>query len=1108
MHNTLFSFDMGTNSIGWCIFALNAKSEPYRIVDAGVRIFSDGREPKSGNSLAEGRRIARGMSRRRERYKRRRKAVLRTLSEYGLMPVDTAARHALVSETRDRGRTIDPFAQADVYNLRSRALDAELPPFHVGRALFHLNQRRGFKSNRKTDKRSNEKGAIELGAERLHLAIKEARARTLGEFLAGRRGYDPAQLGQVRVRAGSADAEDTVPASAKQGYDFYPQRKMLEDEFNAIWHAQARFQPHIYTEERRAHLFRVTFFQRELKPQKPGKCSFNSLENRLPRAHPLFQTFRLYKEVNELELVLPDLSQRKLSPDERDNLIRKLRSTRKVTYGALRQVLKLGSDIRFNKETESRKDMAGDEVSAALSAKDAFANAWSSLSLDAQWEVVSRLREEQDSAKLHRWLVETHALSEGAAEVVASIDLPEGYGRLGPSALSSLLDHLVDGTDTDENGRQVVISEAKAAERAGYDHALARQGEGLDRLPKYQEVLERRIPPGSGESGDPYDVRMGRITNPTVHIGLNQLRRLVNRLIARHGKPNRIALELARELNQSDEQKKKINTLIARNTRDAERRSQKLREEIRVADNGYNRMLLRLWEDLNKENPLDRRCVYSGTVITVEMLFSGAVDIDHILPWSRSLDDSQGNRILCTREANRQKGNCIPSEVPQWMDRYDDILERAARLPENKRWRFARDAMEQFEKNRDFLDRQLTDTQYLARLAHDYLGALYGDEEPDGDGVLKRRNHVIVVTGQMTEMLRRKWGLNNLLHDHNYGQTAKGKNRKDHRHHAIDAAVIGVSTRSLLQKIATAAARNEENGAEDALRHIDPPWPSFREELKAVAGRIIVSHKPDRGTLPANGSTGPTVSRLHNDTAYGLTGQTDENGNMVVVRRKPFLSLTDKDIPSIRDGDLKAALDPFVAGLSGAAFTQALMKFQKAEGPFHRIRRVRLVDGLNVIAIRDKEGRPYKGYMGGSNYRYDVWELSDGQWDAEVVSMFDAHQPGWKPAMREKHHNARKVLSLRQNDMVAYQEGDTRIIARVRKFGQNKQIWFDGHLESGNLSERHKDVDDPFRDFSKMPNGLKQIGLRQIRVDETGRVFDPGPQDAQSRAAKRSRPHP
>lgn len=191
----LFAYDMGTNSVGWCVFDLNQLREPVRVIAAGVRIFSDGREEKSGNSLAEGRRVARGMARRRDRYKRRRKAVLRTLAEYGLMPADPRARAALVAETNDAKK--DAPAN-DVYALRLRALDEKLSLHHFGRALFHLQQRRGFKSNRKADRKSNdnEKGAIALGSERLHLAMREARARTLGEFLAARRRADPANRGQ------------------------------------------------------------------------------------------------------------------------------------------------------------------------------------------------------------------------------------------------------------------------------------------------------------------------------------------------------------------------------------------------------------------------------------------------------------------------------------------------------------------------------------------------------------------------------------------------------------------------------------------------------------------------------------------------------------------------------------------------------------------------------------------------------------------------------------------------------------------------------------------------------------------------------------------------
>lgn len=1094
MTDYLFSFDMGTNSLGWCVLRLDAKGQPDKIADAGVRIFSDGREPKSGNSLAEGRRVARGMARRRDRYKRRRKAVIRTLVEYGLMPADAHARKALLAETNDRSpKDAVGRALTDVYNLRARALDEELPLFHIGRALFHLNQRRGFKSNRKADKRSNEKGAIELGANRLREKMDEAGARTLGQFLAKRRAAGE----WVRVRAGAFGDEESEEnkSSTRTVYDFYPVRKLLEEEFEAIWRKQQDYHPEVLTDERRAHLFTVMFYQRPLKPVIVGKCSFNPKEERLARAHPLFQAFRLYKEVNELEVVLPDQSQRKLTLDERDALILKLRGQRKATYAALRKVLKLSRDMRFNKETDNRPDMLGDEVHAALSAKGLFGNRWSVFSMDEQWAIIEQLREQEDPLALHEWLVSTHGLDDDVAEAVAAVHLPDGYGRLGATALATMLEEL----------KAEVIPEAEAAKRAGYDHALAREGEGSDNLPQYQEVLQRRIPPGTGEADDPYDVRKGRITNPTVHIALNQLRRVVNGLIRQYGKPDQIAVELGRELKLNDKQKAEVNKTIGENTRAAIKRSEKLRE-LGEKDNGYNRNLLKLWEELNPASPEDRVCVYTGRPIGIRMLFSGEVDVDHILPWSRTLDDSQANRILCMVDANRVKGNRAPAEVREWEADYDSILERANRLPRNKRWRFARDAMEKYKDDEEFLARQLTDTQYLSRLAHEYLDSLYPGKEADGDDSPGRRRHVRVIPGRMTEMLRRNWGLNSILPDHNLsGGAAQAKNRKDHRHHAIDAAVVGVTTRSLLQKIATEAAMREAAALEETITDIQEPWSGFREDLKAVVDRIVVSHKPDHGTLPRNGEQGRTAGRLHNDTAYGITGELDEKGNTIVVRRKPFLSLTDKEIHGIRDDELRESLYTATVGLSGRDFTAALDHFRKNDRKFRGIRRVRMTESLSVIPIRDRDGRVYKGYKGDANFRYDVWELPGGKWVSKVVTMFDAHRPDHDPDAARPHPAARKVLSLKQNDLVAYdhpQEGPA--IGRVVKFSAAGQIVLAAHNEAGSLKARDADRGDPFKYFSKAASGLREIGARQIRVDATGRVFDPGPQDRQAREARKA----
>jgi CRISPR-associated endonuclease Csn1 len=1071
-----FSFDVGTNSNGWAALQLNERGEPCDIVDAGVRIYADGREPKSGTSLAEGRRVSRGMARRRDRYKRRRRAVLNTLTEFELMPDTPEARKTLVAETNDKGFGA---VAGDVYALRARALDEKLAPFHLGRALFHLNQRRGFKSNRKTDRRDNDQGKIASGISRLGAAIDAAGARTLGEFLHRQR-----LAGRwVRVRPQRVPGKDD---KEEDGYGFYPERSFLEAEFDAIWAAQAKHHPDLLTPERRDHLRQVMFFQRPLKRAKVGRCSFNPEEERLPKAHPLFQRFRLVKEVNELRLVLPE-GERPLSREERDMLAKQLSGQREATFASLRKTIKAPYGARFNKESESRLKLKGDEVAAELSARSRFGQGWFELPVERCTDIVLKLIDEEDPLVLSAWLEAGFALSDEQRDSIIDSRLPDGYARLGPTAMREVLAEL----EAD------VIPEAEAAKRAGYDHALLGRGEAVKTLPKYQEVLARRIPPGSEKPDDPYDVRKGRITNPTIHIGLNQLQKVMNGLIRKHGRPEQIALELARELKLSEAEKAEANRRIDRNTREAERRSEQLRELGQI-DNGYNRLLLKLWEELNPAQPLARECIYCGEPIGIATLFSAAVDVDHILPWSQTLDDSQANRIVCHKECNRQKGNHAPADVQQWHDRYDAILARAQRLPPNKRWRFGRDAMSRFKEDESFIARQLTDTQYLSRMAHEYLGALYDDEEPDEWGEFQRRNHVRVIPGRMTEMLRRQWGLNSILSDHNQ------KNRNDHRHHAIDAIVVGVTTRSLLQRIATAAGGREALALEETIGKIEPPWPSFRDDVKAVIDRIVVSHKPDHGSLPRKGEGGRTAGQLHNDTAYGFTGE-ERNGVPLVVHRVPFSTLTERDLHLIRDRKLAEALHRVISGLSGKELAAALQAFA-ADGEYKGIRHVRVVEPVSVVPIRDASGKAYKGYKGDANYRYDVWELPDGKWVGDVITMFDAHRPDATPELRRPHPAARRVLSLHQNDMVAYEHPDDGYtIGRVVKFSTSGQVTFAGSREGGALKARDADQDDRFKYFYKSAGAMKAVGLRQVRVDEIGRVFDPGPQDRASREARKAR---
>src|SRR5690606_20783432 len=160
----------------------------------------------------------------------------------------------------------------------------------------------------------------------------------------------------------------------------------LEREFDCLCEAQAACHPDLLSDERVAHLRRVIFYQRPLKPVAAGRCSYNQDETRLPRAHPLFQAFRLYKEVNELALVGEDQQARKLTVEQRDALIGKLRSTRTASCSSLRKTLKLGSEFRFNKESETRVGLLGDEIYVSMIDPKCFGNRWADFGVEKQWE--------------------------------------------------------------------------------------------------------------------------------------------------------------------------------------------------------------------------------------------------------------------------------------------------------------------------------------------------------------------------------------------------------------------------------------------------------------------------------------------------------------------------------------------------------------------------------------------------------------------------------------------------------------------------------------------------------------------------------------------------
>ena len=477
-----------------------------------------------------------------------------------------------------------------------------------------------------------------------------------------------------------------------------------------------------------------------------------------------------------------------------------------------------------------------------------------------------------------------------------------------------------------------------------------------------------------------------------------------------------------------------------------------------------------MWEDLG---PLPRLCTYTGRPISFRQVFSDEIEIEHILPYSRTLDDSMANKTLAFRDANRGKRNLTPEQA-DWSavsGGYEGIQQRANALPRNKAWRFKPGAMEKYEKeNRGFLDRQLNETRHLSKLAREYVGGLVNKE--------KRENNVWVVTGQLTALLRARWGLN-------FSNT---KNRDNHRHHAIDAATIGVIDRGLLNELAQRAGRREEGDFLDEITKDVPQPPGFviaardfRENVRERVAALVVSHKAEHGKGGA----------LHEDTAYGLVDPAGgEDGNLVY--RKAIEDLKAPEIGRVRDLNLRAKLSAVLEeaggkGVSDTALSEALRKFGKEND----IRRVRLLkQEASVVLIRDKAGAPYKALIPGDNHHMEIVESANGVWRGYAATMFEVNQIGFMPRWRAETPDAQLIVRLHKGDLVEVADKDgVRRIKRVVSINPAKsRFYLAEHDEGGELEKRHKNPDDLFRWDLAAISKLKARSFVFLKVSEIGRI--------------------
>jgi CRISPR-associated endonuclease Csn1 len=1040
--------DLGSTSLGWCILLLDDRNSPSSVIDMGVRIFPDGREDQKKQPLAVGRRMARGMRRTLDRRDLRQKRLMACLVKNGLMPDGEAGRKAL--------EALDP------YELRAKALDENIPLHHLGRALFHINQRRGFKSNRKTDKRENDSSAMKAAIKDLDAKLMQAGCRTLGEYL------------WLQKKEGDAVRVKARMVGNKNQYNFYPDRKMYMQEVEKILEAQKGF--HADLEGAVCDKIKdIIFFQRSLLPPVVGSCRFESGEKRIRKAHPLFQKFRILQEVNHLGLVSMMEGDPVLEREDKEKICKALISSRHRTFGQLRTLLDLPRDCRFNLETESRKDIKGEETAAIMSVPERFGKGWRDLTVDQQESIIDLLFVEPDPDELVHRLMTEWGLSPEQAEEVAGAPLEDGYAALSRKAIEKIMPGLEKG---------MVFSDAVST--AYPHHSDFRTGEVYEELPYYGQVLQNAVIGGSYEDQDKErpEKYFGKINNPTVHIALNQLRKLVNALLETYGRPEEIVVELARDL------KEPVDDVIAdqaKNKKDNDRINKEL-EKLGVKQNYANRMKYKLWEDLAKD-PLKRCCPFSGIQISETQIFSEQFEIEHLLPFSRSFNDGRGNKVLSSREWNRKKGNKTPYEAFSHLTKeWPEMLARVQNLSASKQWRFKQDAWEIAKgQGEDIIARQLNDTRYMSRVARQYLSAIFDNE--------RGKSRVWAIPGQMTALLRRKWGLNDLL-----GKEDDLKDRTDHRHHAIDAAVVACTDRSALKKLSDAARKLEESEAlwekrKKLVSDLPEPFDGFRHQVAVKVENIIVSYKPDHGgARRAIFAKRPyTVAALHDQTAYGLIGQGEKKGTVIVATRKPVESLTKlKHIGEIADPVIRKKLTCAVEGLkeNSTEWKKALTAFAEQSGT-KRVRiHIEKTAGVMIPVLQPKDrgpadsrGKAYKLYALGGNYCAEVYCADKGkkagQWQCEIISNYHAHQKDFIPQWRRENPTAKLVMRLHINDMVAYEEEGETIIRRVRKLNNPNKPVFVNPLRA--KLEKNEG-------WAASPNQMQLKNARKVSVDILGRI--------------------
>jgi CRISPR-associated endonuclease Csn1 len=928
--------DIGIASVGFAVMELDRDDMPCRIIKMGTRIFDAAENPKDGASLALPRREARSSRRRTRRRKHRKERIKSLIVLHGLLS-DEAFNNLYNGNL------------ADVYQLRVDALDRLLTNSELARVLIHLSQRRGFISNRRADKDSKEAGLLLKAVEQNKTAMSEKQYRTVGEMLC----KDERYLENKRNKT--------------ENYMNTVSREMVLEEAHMVFKCQHNFGNSLCNSDFENKYCEILASQRSFdegpggnSPYKVdfeklvGDCTFENGEKRAAKATYSYEYSTLLQKINHIRLEI-DGKSRVLFDDERQLIIGKAhKSPSKMTAVSLRKLLGLPEDVGVNFRDYTPLK-AFHEMRKAL--KDVTDIKY--INIETRNQIGHIFTYEKTDVHLITALSEQTSLTSNEIDaLVENMKGFDGNGNLSVKALNKIIPYLEQGLTYD-----------KACKEASYDFKGC-GNENTNTLVSLKHLAKEAE---------------NAITSPVARRALSQCAKVINAIIRNMGRtsPVYINIELAREMSNDFDERMKLDKSMKENNARNERLKERIHTEYgRTNPTGLDIVKLKLYEEQGGI------CPYSLTQMDISQLFApGYSDIDHIVPYSVSFDDSYKNKVIVRAYENRQKGNRLPLQYlkGEKRDKFTVWVNTTfANLKFKTKKRLLLKEKLTDEDLKGFKERNLQDTKIISRFMYNYLS----DYLAFSPFTTERKRHVTAVNGAVTSMLRKRWGLNKIRENGDL-------------HHALDAAVVACTTQGMINYL-TCFNKNRENfycektGFEiskktgEVLREKFPqPYKYFSDEVQARLSPTPKSAVERFGFYsPAElEQVKPVfVSRMPNRKVSGAAHKETIKGigdNNTQIKKVPLTSLKlDKngEIDGYYNPNddrllynaLKERLSEY-GGKADKAFEQPFYKPKSNGTHGHLVKKVKIVEKstLNVL-VHDKTGSADNGGM----IRVDVFYIA------------------------------------------------------------------------------------------------------------------------------------